>query len=247
MGYTIDMQTMTRARLVRLLQDVEGGGPGRQTLYFRPESLPASLTALWPSTDADVLAEVSRRTGDYATGAVVFWSPQHTYVVGPPFPVAADLRVEGWDTAPLRALLGRRYTLGVVLLRLGAYAVGVFDGDALVASKADTRYVKGKHHAGGWSQQRFARRREKQMRELFDEACSVVRSKFTPYERRLDCVFLGGERLTLLAFRKRCPYLQGLADKIAPRILEVDRPGHDALEQAPREIWKSRVLVVERD
>ncbi|MEK7873691.1 MAG: Vms1/Ankzf1 family peptidyl-tRNA hydrolase, partial [Chloroflexota bacterium] len=116
----------------------------------------------------------------------------------------------------------------------------------LVVSKADTRYVKGKHHAGGWSQQRFARGREKQMRELFDEACEVARDRLAPYERRLDYIYLGGERLTLLAFRKRCPYLEKLADKIAPRILEVERPNRGALEGIPREVWKCRVTLVRR-
>lgn len=246
MPFTTDVQTVTKVGMERLLDQMEGPGLGRVTLYLPPTSLPAIPTLL-AAADPELADEVARKADDTWSGAAVFLSADQAYIVAPPFPIRVESRGDGWDGAPLRALLARRYVLGVVLLRLGAYAVGVLDGDELVASKADTRYVKGKHHAGGWSQQRFARGREKQMRELFDEACEVARDRLAPYERRLDYVFLGGERLTLLAFRKRCPYLEKLADKIAPRILDVERPGHDALRQMPREIWKSRVLVVRKD
>jgi len=245
MQFTTDVQAMTKVGMERLLDQMEGPGPGRVTLYLPPASLPAIRTLL-AGTDPELADEVVRKADDTWSGAAVFLSASEAYIVAPPFPIRAENRSDGWNGAPLRALLARRYLLGVVLLRLGAYAVGVLDGDELVASKADTRYVKGKHHAGGWSQQRFARIREKQMRELFDEACEVARSRMAPYERRLDYIFLGGERLTLLAFRKRCPYLEKLAGKIAPRILDVERPNRGALEGIPREVWKCRVTLVRR-
>ena len=245
MPFTTDVQTMTKVGMERLLGHMEGPGPGRVTLYLPPASLP-SIPTLLAGTDPELADEVARKADDTWSGAAVFLSADQAYVIAPPFPIRAESRSDGWDGAPLRALLARRYLLGVVLLRLGAYAVGVLDGDELVASKAYTRYVKGKHHAGGWSEQRFARRREKQMRELFDEAGEVARDRLTPYERRLDYIFLGGERLTLLAFRKRCPYLERLAVEIAPRILEVERPNRGALEGIPREVWKCRVTLVRR-
>jgi MoxR-like ATPase len=58
--------------------------------------------------------------------------------------------------------------LGVLLVRLGGAAVGIaeLDGSSrrLVASKIEKRHVQGRSAAGGWSQQRFARRREGQAR-----------------------------------------------------------------------------------
>jgi len=53
------------------------------------------------------------------------------------------------------AQLDRR--VGVLLVRLGGYAAGVFEGSTLVASKVGSRQVHGRSSAGGWSQQRFAR------------------------------------------------------------------------------------------
>ena len=56
--------------------------------------------------------------------------------------------------------------LAVVLIRRGGYAVALVDGSTLVAHKVGTRHVQSRTAAGGWSQQRFARRRGNQADEL---------------------------------------------------------------------------------
>ena len=56
--------------------------------------------------------------------------------------------------------------LAVVLIRRGGYAVAHVDGSALVTHKVGTRHVQSRTAAGGWSQQRFARRRGNQADEL---------------------------------------------------------------------------------
>ncbi|MEO7270230.1 MAG: acVLRF1 family peptidyl-tRNA hydrolase [Knoellia sp.] len=56
--------------------------------------------------------------------------------------------------------------LAVVLIRRGGYAVALVEGAALVAHKVGTRHVQSRTAAGGWSQQRFARRRGNQADEL---------------------------------------------------------------------------------
>ena len=53
-----------------------------------------------------------------------------------------------------------------MLIRRGGYAVGVARDGRLLRSKVGSRYVQSRTAAGGWSQQRFARRREGQAREL---------------------------------------------------------------------------------
>lgn len=56
--------------------------------------------------------------------------------------------------------------LGVILVRRGGYAVGRVRGGRLLLHKVGTRYVQSRTAAGGWSQQRYARRRENQADEL---------------------------------------------------------------------------------
>ena len=56
--------------------------------------------------------------------------------------------------------------LGLVLVRRGGYAVGLAVAGRLTASKVGSRHVQSRTAAGGWSQQRFARRRANQADEL---------------------------------------------------------------------------------
>ena len=64
------------------------------------------------------------------------------------------------------------------------HAVGVFDGAALVASKVGSRQVHGRSAAGGWSQQRFARRREGQVRVALAAAADVAATLLLPVAPR---------------------------------------------------------------
>ena len=88
-------------------------------------------------------------------------------------------RFEGWlerfaannpgPDAPQRVVGTERFDhapLAVVLVRRGGYAVGLAEGAAFAASKVGTRHVQSRTAAGGWSQQRFARRRGNQADEL---------------------------------------------------------------------------------
>ena len=237
---------MTWRRLERWLAELQQTEAESIALYVKPGHLLDYLGSLGLEQVA-WLHEIEGLPADLIeseTGLVLFWSEACKYVLLPPFPVDVDQFFPAWDTSYLRALLDKKYLLGVVLLRLGGYSVGVFEGDQLLTSKTGTRFVKGRHKAGGRSQKRFARRREEQARWLFDKACSVVATQFAPYEERLDYVFLGGDRLTLHSFLKRCEYLQRLAAKTMARVLHVGKPRHEALRGVPSQIWKTRVFVL---
>jgi peptide subunit release factor 1 (eRF1) len=237
---------MTRSRLERWLAELEQPEGESIALYVRPGHLSRYLESVAPACGEWLqdIKSLPPNIVESETGLVLFWSDDGKYVLLPPFPIDLSQFFTAWDASYLRALLDRKYLLGVVLLRLGGYSVGVFEGERLLTSKTGTRFVKGRHKAGGQSQRRFARRREEQARELFDKACSVVTVKFAEYEKQLDYVFLGGDRLTLRSFLKRCEYLQGLADKTLARVLSVAKPRYEALQNAPAQIWKTRVFVV---
>ncbi|WP_370893038.1 acVLRF1 family peptidyl-tRNA hydrolase [Janibacter sp. GXQ6167] len=62
-------------------------------------------------------------------------------------------------------IVGERFDhdpLGLLLVRRGGWAVGRAEGGALPAHTTGTKYVQSRTAAGGWSQQRFARRRANQ-------------------------------------------------------------------------------------
>jgi hypothetical protein len=238
---------MTWRRLERWLAELQQPEGERVTLYVRPGHFLSYLESIGLE-HGNWLQEIKGLPAgliESETGLVLLWSDDCKYVLVPPFPVDLNQFFPAWDTSYLRALLDKKYLLGVVLLRLGGYSVGVFEGDQLLTSKTGTRFVKARHKAGGRSQSRFARRREEQARELFDKACSVVATQFAAYEKRLDYVFLGGDKLTLHSFLKRCEYLQGLAGKTLARVLHVGKPRYEALCNAPAQIWKTRVFVIQ--
>ena len=225
--------------LERLLDAAPDPGPQATTVYVAPRgSIPAAVSD--PRIDAQVRAAVAGSE----TGAALFLAPGAGYLVLPPFPVEQESAHCGWERSPLRQLLAQSRLIGVVLLRLGRYAVGVYRGQTLLTSKTDTRQVHGRHRAGGSSQRRFERRREKQARELFDEACRVVGVQLGPYERELEHVFLGGEGHTLGAFRARCRALEALSDRVRERVLDVREPNHKALQKLPETLWESQVYTL---
>ncbi len=116
-----------------------------------------------------------------------------------PFPPLSGGLVE-------HALRDRR--VGVLLVRLGGCACGVFDGPRLTASKVTTRQVHGRSAAGGQSQQRFARRREGQVRVALDAFADTAARILLPAAGSLDAVVVGGERTavdSVLADRRLAP------------------------------------------
>jgi hypothetical protein len=73
----------------------------------------------------------------------------------------------------LVAHAARPLLTALVLVRRGGFAVGIARGTALEQSKVGSRYVQSRTAAGGWSQQRFARRREGQAKELVRAAAGA--------------------------------------------------------------------------
>ena len=116
--------------------------------------IPPERLGRWLSRWADAHGGVARSAAGET--AVTFTAADGSVVeCEPPFP-------------PLRGDLlehvARERTVGVLLVRLGGHAAGVFRGAVLIDSKVDSKLVHGRHRKGGSSSGRFARRREGQAR-----------------------------------------------------------------------------------
>ena len=121
--------------------------------------------------------------------------------------------------------------LGLLLVRKGAVAVGVADGPELIASKVDTHYVQGRTAAGGWSQQRFARRRDNQAKAAAADAAGIVGRLLLPEVRTLAALVTGGDRTAVDAILA-APQLAPVAALRAGRLLDVPEPRHAVLVSA---------------
>ena len=129
----------------------------------------------------------------------------------------------------------RGRTVGVLLVRLGGHAAGVFTDGRLVASKVGSRQVHGRSAAGGWSQQRFARRREGQVSVALASAAEVAVRVLLA--QPLDAVVVGGERTAVDAVL-RDKRLASLRPLVTGRLLDVPDPRLTVLQAAPyRSVW----------
>jgi peptide subunit release factor 1 (eRF1) len=163
-----------------------------------------------------------------ADGAVLEADPPF-----PPFPGDVTGVREGFDPQPLVDHAARERVVGVILVRLGGYAAGVFSGRRLVASKVGSRNVHGRHSAGGSSQKRFERRREGQARVALDTAAGVAAAVLLEHRRDLDAVVLGGDRRALATVLED-PRLRPLKHLIAAeRVLDVPDPRLAVLRKTP--------------
>lgn len=234
-------------RLLRLLDGLEPPA-GAVTLLLAAGATAAEALRNGESPALRLTIEaLLGKTGCSEEGLALFWSEELAYALRPPLPPSETRRANGWETGWLLEILGRPHLLGVLLLRRGGYAVGVFEGDLLVASKAGTRFVKNRHRKGGQSQRRFDRIREKQVDELFEKTCAVANERLTPYRSRLEALFLGGDRHTVQAFRPECRWLQEFGNRVQVRFLNTPEPRHETLNLAYDLIWRSEWTELRRE
>jgi hypothetical protein len=149
-------------------------------------------------------------------------------VTFPPLPSSSD---------PITALLAhasRERQVGALLVRKGGYAVGVFSGRRLIRSKVGSAYVQGRTKAGGWSQQRFARRRQNQTAKAYAAAADVASTVLLPAVDEVSAVFLGGDR-TAVTTVLADPRLATVRAKSSPDVLAVAEPRLAVLRAFPDE------------
>jgi hypothetical protein len=177
----------------------------------------------------------------YEGGRARLELPGETLTVTPPFGLDHEGEYEPVAVAPLLEALARDHTVAALLVRLGGYAVGVFEGERLLASKTGSRFVKGRHRAGGSSANRFRRRREGQERELVEEAAAEAARVLEPWRERIERMALGGDRgavSRVLTARADLAWLEPLA---LERFFTVAEPRQRVLEELPYQLYAAAV------
>ena len=213
------------------------------TLYLPPRPAPQELENILQEVPIppDITTSLLKIITSSPTGAAIFRGEQSKYLVIPPFPVAEKSVVRSLDTTPLQSLLNQKYHIGVVLVRLGSYAVGVCRGDTLVSSKVGTGLVHGRHRQGGSSAHRFERHRDKQIESFLIRVCGHAREQLEPYVKSMDYIVYGGARTTILMLQKYCPLLMKLDKPLLPPLLDIPEPRRAVLETAVNRVWSSTI------
>jgi len=177
----------------------------------------------------DVRAGPERLTLTAADGAVLECDP--------PFPPLDGKGIDG-----LLAHVRRERVVGVILVRLGGHAAGVFSGRRLVDSKVDNRFVKGRHKKGGSSQRRFERRREGQARMSLEQAADTAARVLLPHRSDLDALVVGGDRAALREVLGDVR-LRPLRALLVEDVLDVPEPRLRVLEATPDAFLATRLTV----
>ncbi|MBW4721180.1 acVLRF1 family peptidyl-tRNA hydrolase [Saccharothrix obliqua] len=219
------------------IRPVSGGG---RAVEVTPERL-----AGWFARFADRHHGVAT-TRTTATHVLVTAADGATAEIAAAFDEFADVgESEGLAIAPLLANATASRRLGLLLVRLGGHSLGIALDGEVVTSTTDSRQVHGRNKAGGWSQQRFARRREGQARVALQAAAADAARVLVPRVDELDAVVLGGDKQALDALRSD-RRLAPLFAKASRRILDVPEPRRAVLDEAAQRARSVEIIVRDR-
>lgn len=135
----------------------------------------------------------------------------------------------GLELGGLLMHLARPWRVGLLLVRAGGHTAGVAVGGAVLTSSTDRRHVQGRTAAGGWSQQRFARRRAGQTRSALEQATETAVRALAGAE--IDVLVTGGDRRSVATVLDD-PRLAGLRPLLSARWLDTPEPRRATLDVA---------------
>ncbi|MHB8104499.1 MAG: Vms1/Ankzf1 family peptidyl-tRNA hydrolase [Dehalococcoidales bacterium] len=236
--------TLNRVKTVDFLEKLTAEhGQTCRALYLPPNLSLGETESLIKEIQAnpEITAKLREITVPSPSGAAIIRKGEQKYLIIPPCPIKEKNVVQSLDTAPLLSLIRHDYIIGIVLVRLGSYAIGVSHGDKLISSKVGTGLVHGRHRQCGSSAHRFERHRDKQIESFLIRVCGHIREQFEPYEKSLDYIVYGGARTTILMAQKYCPWLEKLAKPTLPPLLDIPEPRQPILEAAVSRIWSSTI------
>ncbi len=234
---------LTREKTIRLLHSLETS-PEKALTIFLPAGMPmlAIEAILKKSPIVESLPpDTVKIAGNSNTGSTFFWSQTQKYLIAPPFPQKENYITDDNDVEPLLSLLERDFTIGIVLVRLGSYSIGICQGEKLIEHYTGTGLVHSRHRQGGSSSARFQRRRKDQTHHFLERVCEHIREKFELYTKTLDYLVYGGARTTILQLQKQCPFFHQFNDHLLPPLLEITDPKFNVLEKAVQDVWSSKV------
>ena len=234
---------LSRLKMLALLAQLVVESGSAKSFYFPPVSSPLGREKLRQvlvseSIDPDMVDAIS----DSTTGAILFWGINRKLLILPPFHVSNNYIALGYDIEPLHSMLHSKLEVALVLVRMGAFAVGICRGEELVVSKVGTGMVHARHKKGGSWQLRFQRRREKEVAEFIKRVCAHVEAQLETHAGTIDYLVYGGGRDAIRLLHDKCRFLHQFDDCVLPPMLDIPAPRRTVLEEAMARAWSSKVI-----
>jgi Actinobacteria/chloroflexi VLRF1 release factor len=133
---------------------------------------------------------------------------------------------------------------GLLLVRKGGFAIAAGTSINPSHRKIGRRHVQGRSKAGGWSQQRFARRRANQARDAFGAAADHAHRILVEEMGGLEALVCGGDHRAVDEVLDD-PRLRSLRDVVVEPWLTVPDPNATILSAAVADAWSCRVEIFE--
>lgn len=137
--------------------------------------------------------------------------------------------------------------LALLLVRKGAAAAGIVERTTVTASKVERFYVQSRTAAGGWSQQRYARRRGNQADAAAQDAADLAVRILLPHAPGtadpVAALVCGGDRgmVDAVLSDRRLDPLSAIRD---PHLLDTAEPRLAVLEEAAIAARRVRIHLV---
>ncbi len=230
-----------RAKTLKYLDDLEKVSPVGVTVYIPSGLVLPKIERLTAAIPEPISPELVEAAAASTTGGAVFWGPSRKCIVAPPFPLSESRQTAGYDVSVLRSQLRHEFTIALLLVRFGSYAIGVCRGESLLASKVGTGLIHARHRQGGSSSHRFERHRDKQIETFLTRVCGHTREIFEPTMKSIDYIVYGGSSEAILLLKKRCSFLERLEKPALTPLLDLPEPRQPILALAIKRAWSSRI------
>ncbi|RJS78565.1 hypothetical protein CW713_09360 [Methanophagales archaeon] len=194
--------TLTNAQSCDLLSQIGSVSSRNEdllTVYLRPDESVADLNEFESTIELDQDVKYLMQQIESATGVALFYDMKRLGMVRmlmtPPFPIGES----GWkldrvfDITPLQELLERNQMICILLAHAGATFIGISNREAVIDYKVVRSSVKEKHTKGGWSQRRFERLRDEDIKHHAEKARGVFEALMDEYKNEIKMVVASGE------------------------------------------------------
>lgn len=206
------------------------------------ESTPARVVLVAPERLVGWAERFAERHGTVATERVADEESAIRLVAADGAVATMRPPMPGRFASPADLVDGMRHErVGLLVIRKGGFSVGAAENTEILAHRTGSRYLQGRTAAGGWSQQRFARRRDNQADAGYALSGKAVTEVVLPLVSTLTRVVAGGDRAavrTVLGQRG----LEPIARLLSPAMLAVGPPKRTSLDEL---LAKARLVSVE--
>lgn len=203
------------------------------------DTIPEHLTWDW-------LPDSARRSG---TGLVFVYADASgvsvpIMAIAPPFPITESGRSA--EFGQLRDIVDADARVLVVDLHAGKARIGLARDEQLESSRTVSRYVRGRHRAGGQSANRFKRNREQWQQKFNAKLADAVEELNHDARTRADWLAVAGDRNAAKSWAKDTDIVSRTGLKLLPRSFDSRANDRSALSRLVREVWSTRIYEAPR-